>query len=513
MNKLYLDLLTDKKNKRLVILLDYLVKSRHPSTIEELADVVNVSIKTLKKDLEILEDVFPEGVWLANIGNKSILLEWRATFSISDFIQSFIGNSPLFQILDAMFRGEHFSVAQWSEKLWISEMTLRRYTNTLVKIIKPYKLHLETAPLQLGGKESDIRCFYFSYLNQRKQTDVMSTSAEDKKVISLFYKKILEKAEKRLNRVLHLDYHRVVSWLGVITQRLENGNYIKLSPALKEEITQKKSFQIFQQLYTDELMANFEFGNIPEDEMVYAYIICLDSVVYKLNDGKHFRMRRDNACVKIYEDLFEERHLKHLGIPDGKLEHARTSFIAFTENLVLLTQITAVFQKNSYELNVYTKSEYPYTYRYWLNQLTQNEHVKDLPIAYREDVAVSLTMLTCAYRGEENYRNKKILFSFSGESTYMNYLMTRVRQHIPHGVKYDFLFNEEVTEAAIQERGVDIFLHNYDIDESLNNCLSLRISPFPTVRELEFINKLIVDMPSDIMHMTYDAYSENLITG
>lgn len=49
MNKLYLDLLTDKKNKRLVILLDYLVKSRHPSTIEELADVVNVSIKTLKK--------------------------------------------------------------------------------------------------------------------------------------------------------------------------------------------------------------------------------------------------------------------------------------------------------------------------------------------------------------------------------------------------------------------------------------------------------------------------------
>ncbi|MBC1473527.1 hypothetical protein HB852_02675 [Listeria grandensis] len=513
MNKLYLDLLTDKKNKRLVILLDYLVKSRHPSTIEELADVVNVSIKTLKKDLEILEDVFPEGVWLANIGNKSVLLEWQAAFSISDFIQSFIGNSPLFQILDAMFRGEHFSVAQWSEKLWISEMTLRRYTNTLVKIIKPYKLDLETAPLQLAGKESDIRCFYFSYLNQRKQTDVLSASVEEKKVISHFYKKMLEKAEKRLDRVLHLDYHRMVSWLGVITQRLENSNYIKLSEALKDEISEESSYQIFRQLYEDELMVNFEFGSIPEDEMIYAYIICLDSVVYKLNDGKHFQMRGEDRCIEIYEDLFAWRHLQHLGIPATKLEHAHASFIAFTENLTLLTQISEVFQKNSYELNVYTKSEYPYTYRYWLDQLTQNEHVKDLPIAYREDVAVSLTMLTCAYRGEENYRNKTILFAFSGESTYMNYLMTRVRQHIPHGVKYDFLFNEEITEEAIRERDVDIFLHNYDIEGNMNNCLSLRISPFPTVRELEFINKLIVDMPSDIMHMTYDAYSENLITG
>lgn len=98
--------------------------------------------------------------------------------SMSNYMKDIMLSSPLFEIGISIFNNKLLTIHEWEEKFYVTESTFKRYLTIFKRVLKEYKLKISTNPVNIVGKESDIRLFYFDFFHSSSKVSQIEYPTE-----------------------------------------------------------------------------------------------------------------------------------------------------------------------------------------------------------------------------------------------------------------------------------------------------------------------------------------------
>ncbi|WP_197093054.1 helix-turn-helix domain-containing protein [Carnobacterium maltaromaticum] len=477
MHSLAYHLIVDKVIRRKIDIL-YAIQNQ-PRTVTELAQDCNVSVKTILSTVQELLLELPSDLSIELINPSVVYLKVQNFFSFSQYIKSLLNISPLFQVIESIFKGQIINIETFSDTLFISERTLRTYLSTLESFLATYQLSLNKKPLDIVGKESDIRSFYsdyFRYAREKPESQMTEMNA-------LATYKILNPLSKGYGAVLNVDYYHLLSWLQIFEHRISQGHQIILDQEVIEKYSQTKSFHNFKESFFHYFKNNLILKNISTSELIYAFIVRLNSIIYE--DDTVFFMEDYLEYVTPFDSI-TTNFFKKLAIHLTLHVDLRMKIQCFLANLNFLTDITPLFQKGDPELINVVSTHHEEIYNTWISLLKQ-----DTQWQFPEDIAVNLTLITASYLTLNEYKDKKLLIALSGDPVALNYSITIAKKILPEKMNCFFIFNKPITNNLLETLSIDVCIYNFNPLETLTAATLIRLSDTPTEDEWYYnLNKL-----------------------
>ena len=467
MNNLMYKLIVDKTVKRQITILSAISESTHPLSLETLRTFSNSSITTLHNDISVLLARFPNDLKIVEYNNSISLQKLNFSHVFTIYIDSIIKDSPLYYIIECLFEGKKESLGYYADVLFLAESTLRKYLNILKNVLKEYHITLSLNPLEVIGKEINIRYFYFQYFKY-SHTD---TSPSVKQEHLTFIYETLKKMIKNSSFVLNVDYYRLANWTYIFEKRISQGHYITLPTTLYNEFKHKNSFIKFNNAIREHFPKVNELSTLTRDEVLCAYLVRLDTLIYE-TDKPYFTDDYFDQ-LSMYDD-FTTSFFSNMNISISLNTTLKIQLQAYLMNLNNLSKLSPLFQQNHTQLQHIAEMEYPETLKNW-NNLLQGTTL----FVYTHNVATSLTLLTHA----NLKHSKRVLFALTGEPCAITYYKTRAAQCIPKEVEMFFLLNQPIDEIMLENMSIDICITNLPIDLCSDTIKIFKLSDIPLSSE------------------------------
>ena len=479
MNELGYRLLVDKVIIRRVKILSTLIENNLKVSLRQIEIETKTSRRTILQDISHFNIEEHNNMHIYRTDDNFLILQCDNTLVVSEYISQLSKDSPLFRVIELCYFGKNVSLGKLSDILFVSESSLKKYLSKLKIILSEFSLSLQTSPLDIIGNENNIRFFYFQYFRYAHDNYNIYIREE----LTFLLCKTIYNIKDKNNFVLNLDYQRLSLWMSIFEQRIKLKRFTHIPDKIIKKHIYSSSYSRFKKFFLLNFQTSEYLNNIPESEIVYAFITRLDAIIYE--KGNAFFM--DDFLVEHlkYEDcisnFFKEKQL-HLGMHiDLKL-----TLTAFLSNVMLLSDLTTYFQRTNEELLKYVHQHFQLMQNHWLT-LFKNY---SLDFHHPNEVAAKLTLLTAAYL--KLNEGKKLLFSLTGDPSALMYYKSLATKVIPQGMDATFVFNEPLNNTLIKKLAIDICIHNFVPQEKLVVATSIKLSTVPQENEWEsLLTKLV----------------------
>lgn len=481
MDKLHLKLIVEKQIKREILILNLLNEQAQSISANEIARVLDVSLSTILNDLDVLKEKIPDNwniEFKKNIGYNLTIEEGMST---SNYMKDIMLNSPLFQIGISIFNNNLLTIYDWEEKFYVTESTFKRYLTIFRRVLKEYNLKLSTNPVNIVGKESDIRLFYFDFFHSSSKVSQIEYPTE--KELEFFNE--LQKT----NFFGFLQYHRSLDWLMVIIRRNLHGNEIVLSKELVEMVGKKMEIENIKKV--EMLFFNIFSKKVSLNEMIFLYLIRWDTLI--LNEmNTIISIEIVNEEIKKMVNNCILKQIKSLKINRNAYPQVYPYFKLFFTHILTMSIISPLFQKCNDETRIFVQTTHASLYHFWLKALLENELIfKDISHIYFEDLASQLTMLTLPYLKKDFAKTKHVVFILETDVINLNYVTKLAERYILNNVQVSVISNIAFSKKLVETLHADLLVSNFELE---TNEKIIYISDLPTVREWNYINDLIFNL-------------------
>lgn len=284
---------------RVYKIVNLLLNSNAPVTIDAIADRLNVSSRTIRKDINAVQRYVEHkglnlnrkpGVGIEISGPQNKRLELINDMEID--IGSIEPYSPLNRknyILKRLFTAEEtITIKDLAKELFMSEATIRKDLDDVEDWLKDYNLKLirkKNFGIEISGEEEDWRNAAASCITidgeKDELTDLISqdytgkldfkTTLKLKELIDIDYAKLEEivmNAERRMKFSFSDEaFTSLIIHIAISIRRLEDGKDICLSESILKELKSKDEYVIAEQIAGDvEKAYNIK---LPEQEVGY----------------------------------------------------------------------------------------------------------------------------------------------------------------------------------------------------------------------------------------------------
>lgn len=481
MDNLHLNLIVEKQLKREIRILNLLNEQAQSISGSEIARILDVSLSTILNDLDVLKEKIPDNWTIEfkkNIGYSLIITEG---ISMPNYMRDILLDSPLFEIGISIFNNELLDVYDWEERLYVIDSTLKRYLTIFRGVLKKYKLKLSTSPVNIIGKEADIRIFYFDFFHSSSKVSQLEYPTE--KEVEFF------EELKTTHSYDFLQYHRSLYWIMVVVRRNINGNEIELNQELVEIVKKKISLDRVEKV--KKLFLRIFSQKISFNELIFLYLIRWDTLILgEMN--KLISIEIVNEEIKKMVNNFILKQIKKLRIDRHVYPQVYPYFILFFTHIFTMSIISPLFQKSTYETKLFVQMTHASLYHFWLDALLENKRMfKNMPDVYFEDIAVQLTMLALTYLKTDFSEPKHIVFILETSVINLNYVTKLAERYILNNVRVTVVSNSAFSENLIETFEADLLVSNIYLE---TNQKIVYISDLPTVREWNYINDLIFNL-------------------
>lgn len=482
----------DKQFKRQVSLLRLLNINPSSLSTTELANLLNVSPPTLKKDIDILNSAFSKEYGKFYITPKSIVtMKHFSHVSVDSMIAKLGKETIVYKLMTNLLNNIKWTVLQATQNLGCSRSVLLqiiRYMNDGMKI---YNVSISTKSI-IGfvGSESDIRFYLFAFFSTFGETSIIGENSESDA------KNIVAEYENLISPRLHLSHYRMSIWISISKTRWKHQLYVSLKnrQEIEKSIVNKENFIKFERLMNEKLESQNMFSRLPRDEKLWAYFITLHCVSYS-NEispeqvNANFILRRDE-----YPDIIFTMHqfLKEIFsqemIENGYLEKIE----AFLVNIRLLSMITPTFEMAAPELRRFIQETHWSLYSMWLEKLQVLNDRNYFSFTHLNDLAITLTLIHISIDNQKKPKILKILYAFQGPAGFDDYLVSITKRLFPDYIKVYYFLERAVTKESIQKTNIDLVVCNYDL-QLINfiDCPIVRLSNTPTSADWEILRDMV----------------------
>lgn len=478
MENLHLKLVVGKKLKREIQILYLLAEQDQSISGKEIALRLNISLSTVLSDLENLKKTIPKNWAIEFKKNIGYTLKIGEGINMPNYVKEIFFSSPLFEIGIGIFNNILLSIHDWEEKIYVSESTLKRHLTVFKSILKEYKLKLVMNPINIVGNEANIRIFYFEFFYSSNKIPQFDSLKENE--LEFF-----NKFESFIS-LDYLQYYRWIHWAIIIVRRVNFGNEIAINEELMNVIKIKidkddiiKIKKLFFELFKKSLSLK---------EIAFLYLIRWDTLVLNEHD-KVVDIEIPNERRKKLVKNFILKKFKELSIDSYAHPHVYFYFESFFTHVMIMSEITPMFQKNSDEINHFAQSKHPKIFSFWIKALVENKEMfKNISTVLYEDLTAQLTMLTYPYLVKLNQSPKHIVFILDTTVINLNYLTALAESYILNNVQVSVVSNVLLSEDIINNINADLIVSNIGIESSKR---IFHISDLPTESEWNAINSII----------------------
>ena len=246
-------------NKRQYQIIEKLNEKGQWITGKELALMLNVSDRTIRNDIEAINNEYP-GLILSNVRNgycvkKDLLI--KSNLIAKNGIPQTAQERCKFIIIELLFKKNRLNLIDLQDEIFVSEFTLKHDLKTVVKTLENYddlKLVKDGNYISLIGSEASKRSLYRQMLASETQGDFVNIN----KIAELFPNINLIRVKDELENIMQEydysirkeSYPMLIIHVGVAIERMVNANYIdiKRKHEIKETIEYHISAAFFKKI-------------------------------------------------------------------------------------------------------------------------------------------------------------------------------------------------------------------------------------------------------------------------
>ena len=499
MEKLFYKLIYDKRLKRSITILEILYKAKHDVTIKELERVLDTTQKTVLSTIDYAKTLLPSSFSLS-VDDRRVRLHSNGSQSIEAIIIEIAKKTLSYQIIENAFYDTELNIHTLAHKLFVSESTLRVRIKHINRMLATFKCRLSFYDINISGDEANIRYFYYTYFSEFQELFI-SVSEDAISYCTKIINEIKSEIVKKNHKLLKYSYQQVTRWFLITRDRIKIGKFVQIDDALVERMKARSTYACFKSVYAKEVASLLDKSDIPESEIVWAYLLSLHSVVYMKDTDRAelFYDEEDNKQLLNKIDAFLEVAFDSLPIHNDHREEFKSIHSAYLINLAILSEITPLFQLGFPTVKNYVISNLERLYLAWTEKIIPLKNDEIFDIEYIESVSAQLAMITSQFVYNQHHKAERVLYSFEGEAGFVVYLETLARTLLPKGVEGIFIYDEPITPELIAEIEPDIIAHNYKIADVLDGCKMFRMSHIPQVQEWTSLRELIIDIDDSLL--------------
>lgn len=491
LEKLFYELISDKKVKRSLKIISILSNAKHEISLKSLEGMLEVTKKTLAVDLSEIQPILPKDYQL-HISEKNISLRSKTNDSVEKVLIEIAKSTLTYKLLDSIFCNRYANIHDYSEHLYISVTSLKRKIIYINRVLEMFGCKISPYSMKMTGSEVNIRYFFYTFFSELQEEYVINDDARTEDNYEIYVR--MKNNINRFNQQINFGYRQGTMWLFVTRIRIGASEYVKLPQSFITRIQSTEDFKNFKESYEDEIQnyTNLEF--ISDDEMIWAYIVILDAIVYSYHDRSPALYRSDSDNLKTLQEIdpILEPMIQRLKIPKAQADKFMYIHRAYLLNLSLLNELSPIFQKTSQSIKYYIQDSLETIYDVWYKYLKNIDCEKFCSESFLEDVCVKLAMISSQFFYHQEFKIKKILFAFSGEAGFVAYLETMALNLLPKGVEAIFNSSTRITESLVRELEPDLIVCNFKNLGVINNCAMYRISHIPTIKEWTVLREHIL---------------------
>lgn len=237
----------------------------------ELSDHFKCSPKTIRNDIGVINEEFHPAEIIVH-PSKGVFLHLPENYSIEYVYEVMLEKSLEFTLLELIFSEKNLTVSKVADKLHASPSTIRRVILKMNEALKDECISINTFPVKLVGKESDICNLYVyliteKYSRRRKPFSVIQLKTIDQLLLML--------ATKVKVNLTFPDIEKLRIWVMVNIIRMQNEPSENIvSPDLNEEkIDEILSLLTIYHKKTFKLIFNLELNKQVIGRLFYVFLV------------------------------------------------------------------------------------------------------------------------------------------------------------------------------------------------------------------------------------------------
>ena len=471
-------IITEKDIKRQVSLVELLL-NHSQITVNELAEAVNTTERTIFSDLQTIKTQLPKG-WLINSDQSGIQLKNEQNLLTNELWEIFLTQSISVQLLKELLTIKEVATPTFLARNGLSYETLNRHVKKLNQQLVVYELQIEQNRhrLSFSGEEETIRLFYHRLLMPFTHNNYFF---EDYSIHESHYFRFL----KRLRQAeLAVDTEEVfgICWFFINTIRIKAGCRIPTSLFSTQD-------QLFL-LYAPELekLYRTEGVYLKDKEAAFAFSCFLDSWNYNnsyppmILDILHRHPAETNIreFVNRLSESLTIKELEQTNLPENLI----LLLLKYYESPLLIEQTTKQYH---YYLKEY-EQEYPELYPHKFALLQQVKEstsmvkkvTNETYFFYLLSLLIQQTLLAV-----QPYQ-ATIYFIFQGEPSWKAFLQQELNAYLGKRVILEPIELSQLPDITIKKN--DLLVSNIPIDTPPMPVIYL--STIPTKNELDRLSDL-----------------------
>lgn len=288
------------KETRLKKIFDILSDNQSYVTSETLAQVLNVSTKTVRNEIKVLDALLEKNgghidakarygyrfeVVQMDVFRSFLATQW-AQYAYEEDNLSFKPSRVQFLLKTLLFEKNYIRANDLCEQLAISKSQLSADLHVLRQKIEPYQLYLDVRPhhgMKINGSELNLRLCIANLL-YNAQSSLDESEFETQWILDEMRKNILNVFNLHNYETSEVVFHNLVIHLFVALERVKIGESIIMDPehlvGLKDTIEYQIAHEIIKEL-------EHQFGyKFPEDEKGYVSMHLSGKRVYGQSDSE-----------------------------------------------------------------------------------------------------------------------------------------------------------------------------------------------------------------------------------
>lgn len=482
MNELQMKFIFDKKIVRIFKLLDIL-EQKGEISISQLINTLKVSKRTIIYDIQEISGYFKHTIRLDSSlkGYNFSILDHRKYVLQKEKL---LINEPMLIILESIFFNKCLSVYEWSIKLFLSESSIFRYINIIKHHLADYDIDIATNPIDLIGKEINIREFFhdFYYESDITPYTVFPSSKIHKITFDLTTKNFF--AEYAPLYFEDLNYY-----IFVAITRFFNGKEIESVPLNLICYNKKKEELYFNNVH--EVMVKHFGEDLSINEKRYLYYILL--VKRSVNDYKaevnFLSLLPTIDKVELWIKKYMDQHVSS----NIEIKKIKTFIKSFFYSIYIKHSLSPILNQTTLDVKSHIKRNYSSHYEESLLFIA-NFLAKDLQLNEREtqDISANLTIFIDSLFALFPKKKLKIAFILEGNYYICDHIRAVAVRYLGESHLLTFVTADKIHSNYFKKNYFDLVVTNYYqyVTEYLHDYNHLIFNRIPSANDWNSLFKI-----------------------
>lgn len=445
-------------NKQTIRFYKIISAFQHNKTIslKHLSKLTNSSLRTVSSDVAYLKNYFDNSIEIFSSKN-GYSLEIRDKKKFGEYRKQLISKEPIFEIIESIFFSETRTLYDWSEKLFLDEVTLKRYLLKIASILKEYNITITnfSSMIDFDGPEISLRKFFHDFYYN---SDITSKTIFP----SITVQELTHNLKKNhsFQEYSYNSFHSFNYTLFIVLERVKKGKTL-----VNLEDNKLKDCMIKQNLVLEMLeQVQKQYNiNLSDEEKLYLYInFVTDRSIYGSIDSNKKFLDKFDIFSGVSKEL-SEKYLTETAFPLDKRTNVILFYQTFFTTVLLKNAISSILNLNNQEVISYAKQEYPILYQkvyLFLKKNLQNHILLNSRLL--DSISSSLVFLTDSIVGYYWKPEKNIACIIEGPPTLVDHIRLNIFKLFERSHNLYFPDALEINQNYFEENNIDIILTNYD---------------------------------------------------